>query len=91
MRWPLLAGGALTLALTLTLTLVLALTLALTLALALALPLTLTRRAVDLGRSFHSRYQLAETHLTARRYGAARRQLRAILADEDGEVHRQRG
>jgi len=44
------------------------------------------RRAVELGRSFHAAYQLAETQLTARKYGAARRQLRAILDDEHGEV-----
>ena len=46
---------------------------------------------MELGRSFHSRYQLAETLLTAKRYGAARRQLRTILADEDGEVLRRSG
>ena len=43
---------------------------------------------MELGRSFHAAYQLAETQLTARRYGAARRQLRAILDDEHGEVRR---
>ena len=29
------------------------------------------RRAVQLGRTFHSRYQLAETHLTAKRCAEA--------------------
>ena len=76
---------------TLALALALALAPTLALALALALTLSLTRRAVEFGRSFHSRYQLAETLLTAKRYGAARRQLRTILADEDGEVLRRSG